>query len=1329
MPEGLSSSQAQERLLQDLSTLISRNSTTHWGQEIRKNPFTTLCNVAVGVAGLLLVLHFVVAASNRNGVILFHGLFLIFVAAFNVALFGWEVYILKTQKIRHLLVRLKPVFETACPWTTSDYPKAPISTLRGHLTVPAYRDGALVNVPISLLVRGDVMELDSGMPCPANATLLKSGGFSSDSKSGLGRVSADEVLPEDMFKEKEQGGAGSGETIRFLPEAKPVRLVVDDAPILTLLESSVKKVGASNFLAKETGCRFCVVHVVILVAVYFTSLTVNLVRYFALRDDFEDSWPQLMFGNPVYTCVPILFLQFPLVWSFTNLYGTARISQLVEHGPLHFKTTGLMRIRVFFETLAAMAKLVFRFSHYPDYRVFHVLGTLTSVCAVDKEYLLTSGFPSPERVFFMRTEEVPAAKEREGSEKVSRASEEQGSEAVIEELGSEKACEKKGKTSEQLGGSEKTIEHEEKETVSEESKLASCKTSPLSMSCPRIKVYEPSPNTSTASGKYQRSQSIDGGKVQQCSVPVDTLSPLSPCHHLVPLPSPIIDTCSTTSVLEDSAPFEVVTEIFNLSPDPTSYSGIAFDEIEWYQHINSLKPIGVNLLATSHLSKTPFYLSPSGRCNELKLHLHKSSCSCSLSAEIGVAEFYSNNFTREALVHTISDHIMDFQRATRRRSTATTFVTHNNSVIHPHIVSSVVKEYDSNKLLVMSRGSGDLVASCCTDFWDGKDLQPMTSLERESIVDYYNCRSLSSYCVALAYSPLPDVDLTKLPRNEIGIYIPPGHLESSHANFSTAVAPWKRKKSLAESLFNSLQCNQVFLGLVCLQFRPKQDVMLLIEDLYASGIRFVHFTAENELRAKIFAQKLGLEADWNCFISLAQPSEEEDSSLTDDDSDSSSHNNSSLSSSVMSVFQSTMSHIRARLPKGIKNIRPHIDKVDNVPLLVSLFTDCTAETITEMIKVMQENSEVVLCIGNAWNHKNINIFSQADISLSLIPQCVDLPKCTITETCALSTSNSSQNASSILLQKTWPSPLELASYLNSASCQLCFGRDNEVSLLSLITESRRIISSIRLGLLFMLGCSLTLSLLLLLSTFLFLPPPLNGGHLLWLLIFTIPLIMISFLSTSLDKKIRTLMPNKQKDLFSNKCLIGTELVVLFGSTALVLLMLFGLTLGEICLNDIFNATCHPLLGDRREDSRSPWNGWGVGGQAEQGLLLAQDLTAFFASLYLVVLSVRYIHRTQPLWRLWRYTSWQYLVVAVGTVLLQVLYSVLSQVSAQRSAEIVAIAGLDSVPLVVWCVGLLWPPVVLVLLELLKYVDKKKLFEAQTLLRLQFGTKLGMHSPV
>ena len=35
---------------------------------------------------------------------------------------------------------------------------------------------------------------------------------------------------------------------------------------------------------------------------------------------------------------------------------------------------------------------------------------------------------------------------------------------------------------------------------------------------------------------------------------------------------------------------------------------------------------------------------------------------------------------------------------------------------------------------------------------------------------------------------------------------------------------------------------------------------------------------------------------------------------------------------------------RAMLPKGIHNVRPHIENVDNVPLLVPLFTDSDPES-------------------------------------------------------------------------------------------------------------------------------------------------------------------------------------------------------------------------------------------------------------------------------------------------------------------------------------------------------------------------------------------------
>lgn len=42
----------------------------------------------------------------------------------------------------------------------------------------------------------------------------------------------------------------------------------------------------------------------------------------------------------------------------------------------------------------------------------------------------------------------------------------------------------------------------------------------------------------------------------------------------------------------------------------------------------------------------------------------------------------------------------------------------------------------------------------------------------------------------------------------------------------------------------------------------------LIEDLEKACIRFVHFSKENELRSRVFSEKMGLESGWNCHISL-----------------------------------------------------------------------------------------------------------------------------------------------------------------------------------------------------------------------------------------------------------------------------------------------------------------------------------------------------------------------------------------------------------------------------------------------------------------------------
>jgi hypothetical protein len=71
----------------------------------------------------------------------------------------------------------------------------------------------------------------------------------------------------------------------------------------------------------------------------------------------------------------------------------------------------------------------------------------------------------------------------------------------------------------------------------------------------------------------------------------------------------------------------------------------------------------------------------------------------------------------------------------------------------------------------------------------------------------------------------------------------------------------------AESCFQ-VQCNQVFIGMVTMQYQALTDMVQLIEQLERACIRFVHFSKENELRSRVFSEKMGLESGWNCHISL-----------------------------------------------------------------------------------------------------------------------------------------------------------------------------------------------------------------------------------------------------------------------------------------------------------------------------------------------------------------------------------------------------------------------------------------------------------------------------
>lgn len=72
----------------------------------------------------------------------------------------------------------------------------------------------------------------------------------------------------------------------------------------------------------------------------------------------------------------------------------------------------------------------------------------------------------------------------------------------------------------------------------------------------------------------------------------------------------------------------------------------------------------------------------------------------------------------------------------------------------PNCFCVICRECTGGGYQVLSQGSGDLVASLSTGLWNGREILPLTDAERMKILDFYNQHVSTSYCLALAYTPL-----------------------------------------------------------------------------------------------------------------------------------------------------------------------------------------------------------------------------------------------------------------------------------------------------------------------------------------------------------------------------------------------------------------------------------------------------------------------------------------------------------------------------------------------------------------------------------------------
>ncbi|XP_076443312.1 transmembrane protein 94-like isoform X2 [Babylonia areolata] len=1331
------------------------------------------------------------------------GCVLLITMAVSTFLSCWNCYKWQREALS-LSKRLSNIIQDCCKsntWTSKSYsdlntPISPCISLQW-----TQRDGQIVNLPQALLVRGDIIYLRPGHKAPAKCEEIEP-----DSAGSCYAFEADDLyIPE---QDAESGDGATGPRGRRPLASKAFRLI--DTPIVLNFRKALSgQIERPQSVLSNECHRVVYVWITqrLLPMGVMLVLLINALRFVYLPES-SGLWPEMFLVLPVHAVLPLVPLMFPLLWIIVNTYGQARImaafhvAKTLKAWPLgsmsslgSFSTISVeeARVDIGWNTVWSCFLAVWRGSAEFSCRNFdllHVLGNVTSLCCIDKKGILSWANPSAEKVFFFSS--------------------------------SAKECLKLDMT-------------------------AAGDTKAGSVTESTVKVHD---NKRKKAKKFSRSE----------------------------LPGRV--------------------EVLDLTHDAKDAFRVFFDDPEWRRHLDSVKPLGLTILLNTCSTWTADWytqFSDHVGCSALQKEetvavvnrrearrgsggLSRKApetqqgmrCLCEVARQIGFTAQALEAFTLEktfGIYKQVSAEETEKERAQRAKS----FLYHK--IPMPNFSSVIVRDRTSGMCQLLTQGTADIVLDSCSDYWDGSTVRTLTDLDRKRILDFYNRNSMAAYCTAFSYKPIAHNIASHMGREYIELVGVANHF--FHRSFDldavSSDGPGGLSKSFSmdsliedDSLgtvedvsgYYDAQKNQIFLGMATLQYQARQDFVQLIEKLESSCIRFVHFSKENELRSRVFSEKMGLEAGWNCHISLLKdelsfnegpgsgpgsyvqgrqsagsasqdhldhqgnteralpddvmafrsqsapcviaveeegqqvkfnmespeeielenkaedgeeqvqprvriPSDKSTGSTSKSKSTSQSRSDRSeheeveeeeeeeedevgeghrlLSSSVSSLGSSsssregeldhqsdsryTSSYVtdytddsltgaldnRAQLPRGIDQIRPHLEQVDNVPLLVNLFTDCTAPTTQEMMKILQENGEVVLCIGSSLNVANTPVFLQADCSITIEPLYPQL--------CAVKAAVAEQ------WSQQSPSPTELASRLLALPCSLAFQREDNISILQLIAEARHHTASLRNCFYLLLCCQLCIVLSFLLSLAFLLPPPLSPQHLLWLLLLALPLLAAGLMGNPVDPKIMTTSTNKNKEHVNRQMVVQflMQFFLRFVPSIFISLICFGLTLYSYCHN---TAPSECSLYDISAMDNVTYSNWEE--KFSGGLVLAQNIFHLFTLIFFVVISMSLVHWLDHIWHHVPFTNKLWSAIAAVLCVLQVIFSTVDIVV--RSQFVEHSMPISDIHPAVWVLLCVWPVVIILLNELVKCLEIRYFLQHQRRARLAFDTKLGMNSP-
>ncbi|KAI9596057.1 hypothetical protein BDF19DRAFT_439502 [Syncephalis fuscata] len=720
---------------------------------------------------------------------------------------------------------------------------------------------------------------------------------------------------------------------------------------------------------------------------------------------------------------------------------------------------------------------------------------------------------------------------------------------------------------------------------------------------------------------------------------------------------------------------------------------VHFEDASWQDYISTLKPLGLNFALNSNcwhgLQLAPLL----GAHFQMKLNtdsaplpplirsMARQACLCRAATEIGFTPMAIEKFKRRGTIYVGWDQTSDVALA----------ITEPNSE-QPSLTASLYEETENGTFQLLSEGDPGILLTCCADYWDGQCLAPISEDMLRKLMDFQQTAIMNDLaCIAFAYRPMQSTDLTPDDLNKITALsnndpsAPLSTISPSSTLYTTLGSPNNPEKHSSSA--SNLLDKQIFLGYATLSLQPKADVREFIEDLGMSGIRFVYFSKLREQPSKAFGDRVGLDTDWNSCIILSSYEE----------------------GMANSQGYSEQHDIKARLPRGVQQIRHHLEHVDDIPLHVSLFAECSPESNIGMIETFQQYGEVICAMGSVLDDLNDLQFASANIAIGIEP----LPRHVHQRDTSYSRDDKTEHQGRV-------SALAVSTMLNRLACSFTMKHDTSLYVLNqLIGEARQFLSAFRQAIAFFALCSVSLCSILFISACMVLPQALSAGETIWTITIILPVLAFSLINAPQDPDIMKLMPGKNAEhlrvWWPTAMAYGTRIILPTGMCIVV----FVLSLAS-CLKA--SATTAFVFEDHQL--------WYDLGEREQQAIRYARQCCIFAYVYFMgnLVIGGFQHRTLSMWTLQPFRNVHWLITIFVVIIAQGIYTYVTMSATPPSGATDSYSFLD-LPWYIYFMVFAWPIVFMPVQELVKWRECVHYTQLQKRRKLEFNTKLGMHSPV